>query len=204
VGIGHVEQGKVTYIFVIMVQRVRSEAKCSSLFIIDCDVGMANDVIQRKIDDVTEITHRRTSRVFLASDGDPPYNDRRHGFMNFWEPIYEQWGLATVLTELKGYRRILPLSDMLHLGQNLRTHFLKYLLTFSHGTFSKSSDCNKMLRLFRLGAPFTELSPVGKRPDVYPLVNTRIEHMTTMLLKDVTAEAVVGLLFSLCFNAIWL
>jgi hypothetical protein len=81
--------------------------------------GMENDVIQRKIDEVIEITCCRISRVFLASDGNPSDNDRHHVFMNFWEPIYEQRGLARVLTELKGYRRILPLSDMLHLGKNL-------------------------------------------------------------------------------------
>jgi hypothetical protein len=38
--------------------------------------------------------------------------------------------------------------------------------------------------------------------DVYPLVIARIEHMITVLLNDVTAEAVVGLPLSLCFNAI--
>jgi hypothetical protein len=98
--------------------------------------------------------------MFLASDGDPSYNDRHHAFMNFWETIYEQWGLATVLRELEGYRRILSLSDMLHLRKNLRTHFLKYLLTFGHDTFSKSSDRDTMHRLLRLGAPLTDLSPV--------------------------------------------
>jgi hypothetical protein len=67
-----------------------------------------------------------------------------HAFMNFWEPRDEQWGLTTVLTELKGYRQILALSDILYIGKNLQTRFLKHLLTFSHGTFSKSSDRNKM------------------------------------------------------------
>jgi hypothetical protein len=111
--------------------------------------------------------------------------------MNVWEPIYEQWGLARVLTELKGYRRILPLSDMLQLGKNLRTRFLKYLLTFSLGTFSKSFDCNKRCRLLCLGAPLTDLSLVGKMRDVCTLVITRIKHIATLILNDATAEAVV-------------
>jgi hypothetical protein len=91
---------------------------------------------------------------------------------------------------------------MLHLGKNLQTRFLKFLLTFSHGTFSKSSNRNKMLRLPRLGPPLTDLSPVGKTRDVYPLVITRVEHMTTLLLNRATADAVVWLPLSICFNAI--
>jgi hypothetical protein len=82
--------------------------------------------------------------------------------MNFWEPRYEQSELATVLTELKGYKRILPLDDMLPFGKNLQSRFLKYLLTFSHGVFSKSSDLNKMRRPLCLEGPLTDLSPVGK------------------------------------------
>jgi hypothetical protein len=38
-----------------------------------------------------------------------------------------------------------------------------------------------------------DLGPVRKMRDVYPLVITRIEHMTTLLLNDATAEAVVWL-----------
>jgi hypothetical protein len=76
-----------------------------------------------------------------------------------------------------------------------------YLLTLSHGRFNKSSDRNKMRRLLRLGAPLTDLSPVGKMRDVYPLVITRIEHMSTLLLNDATAEAVVWLPLSFCSNA---
>jgi hypothetical protein len=59
-----------------------------------------------------------------------------------------------------------------------------------------------MRRLLLLGAPLIDLSPVGKMRDIYPLVITRIEYMTTLLLKDATTEAVVGLLLSLSFNAI--
>jgi hypothetical protein len=59
-----------------------------------------------------------------------------------------------------------------------------------------------MRRLLRLGAPLTDLSPVAKMRDVYPLGTRRIEYTTTLLLKDATAEAVPWLPLSLCFNAI--
>jgi hypothetical protein len=101
-GIRQVDKGETADIFVTDLQPGTPETKCSPFFIIESEVGMVNDVIQRKIDEVIEITHRRISRVFLVSNGDPSYNDCHHAFMNFWEPIYEQWGLATVLTELKG------------------------------------------------------------------------------------------------------
>jgi hypothetical protein len=99
-----VDKGKVAYIFAIYLQPVTPEAKSSSLFIIESEVRMANDVIERKIDEVIKITHRQGSPVFFASDSGLSYNDRHHAFMNFWEPIYEQWGLATMVKELKGYK----------------------------------------------------------------------------------------------------
>jgi hypothetical protein len=91
---------------------------------------------------------------------------------------------------------------MLHLGNNLGTRFLKYLFTFSHVTFSKSSDRNKMLGLLRLGALLTDLGPVGKMRDVHSLVIMRTERVTALLLNDATAETVVWLPFTLCFNTI--
>jgi hypothetical protein len=82
VGMKQIDKGEVAYVFIIYLQRVTPEAKCSPLFIIESGVGMANDVIQRKIDEGIEITHRRVSRAFLASDGDPSYNDGHHVSMN--------------------------------------------------------------------------------------------------------------------------
>jgi hypothetical protein len=122
--------------------------------------------------------------------------------MAFWEPIYQEWGLERVLEELKEYTGILPLSDLLHLGKILRTHFLKYLLTFVHENLSKITDRNKMCRLLGLGAPLTDLSPVGKMRDVYPLVVTHIEHMITLLQNNATDEAVAWLPLSRCSMAV--
>jgi hypothetical protein len=93
VGMRQVEESQVDYLFVIYLQSLTPEAKCSPLFIIKSEIGLANDVIQQKIDEIVEITRRRIRRVFPASDGDPSYDDRHHEFMAFWEPIYQEWGL---------------------------------------------------------------------------------------------------------------
>jgi hypothetical protein len=93
VGMRQVEEGHVAYLFVVYLQPLTPEAKCSPLFIIESEVGLANDGIQQKIDEAVEITWRRIGWVFLASDGDPSYDDRHHEFMAFWEPIYQEWGL---------------------------------------------------------------------------------------------------------------
>jgi hypothetical protein len=55
----------VADIFVIYIQPVTPEAKCSPLFIIESEMVMPNDVIQQRIEEVIEIIHRRISRVFL-------------------------------------------------------------------------------------------------------------------------------------------
>jgi hypothetical protein len=197
-----VEEGQVASLFVIDLQSLTQEAKCSPLFRIESEVGLANEVIQQKIDQVAEMTRRRIRRVFLASDGDLSYNDRHHEFMAFSEPIYQKWGLETVLEELKWYTGILPLTDLLNLGKNLRTRFVKYLLTFVHENLSRTTNRNKRSRLLGSGAPLTDLSLVGKMRDVYPLVIMRIEHMITLLQNNATAEALAWLPLSLCFKAV--
>jgi hypothetical protein len=65
VGMRHVEEGQVAHLFVIYLQPLTPEAKCSPLFIIESEVGLANDVIRQKIDEVVEITRRRIRRVPL-------------------------------------------------------------------------------------------------------------------------------------------
>jgi hypothetical protein len=61
VGMRQVDKGEVAYLFVTYLQTVTPEAKCSPFFIIESEVGMANDVIQQKIDEVTE-SHITESR----------------------------------------------------------------------------------------------------------------------------------------------
>jgi hypothetical protein len=59
-----------------------------------------------------------------------------------------------------------------------------------------------MRRLLGLGAPLTDLGPIGNMRDVYPLVITSIEDKITLLQNNATAEAVDWLPLSLCFNAV--
>jgi predicted nucleic acid-binding Zn-ribbon protein len=120
VGMKQVEEGKVAYLFVVYLQPPNPKAKCSPLFIIESPSGMASDEIQTHIDTIIRITQSRMDRVFLASDGDPSYNGRHHTFMALWEQTYNAWGLERVLTDLKDYRGVGPISDMFHLGKNLR------------------------------------------------------------------------------------
>jgi hypothetical protein len=131
VGMKQIEEGEVAYLFVVYLQPLSPKAKCSPLFIIDSKSGMADNEIQLKIDEIIAITQSHVARVFLASDGDPSYNNRHHEFMAFWEDIYEKWGFERVLMSLKDYLGVVPLSDLLHLAKNFRNLFLKHLLTFT-------------------------------------------------------------------------
>jgi hypothetical protein len=89
VGMRQVEEGHVAYLFVVYLQPLTPEAKCSPVFIIEREAGLVNDIIQQKIGEAVEITRRRIGRVFLASDGDLSSTDRHHEFRSFWEPIYQ-------------------------------------------------------------------------------------------------------------------
>jgi hypothetical protein len=59
-----------------------------------------------------------------------------------------------------------------------------------------------MRRILGLTAPLTDLTPVGKMRDAYPLVIARVEHINKLLENDAIAEAVVWLPLCLCFNAV--
>jgi hypothetical protein len=122
--------------------------------------------------------------------------------MEFWEPLYQQWGLERVVAEIRTYTKALPLSDLLHLGKNFRTRFLKYQLTFSDRGLTKSTDSERTRFILGLGAPLTDLSQIGKMRDAYPLVITRIEHINALFQNDAIAEGVAWLPLCLCFNAI--
>jgi hypothetical protein len=202
VGMKTVEEGGVGYLFVMYLQPLTPKAKCSPLFVIESQSGMADDEILATIAEILVIVRKHIRRIFLATDGDPSYNSLHKIFMEFWQAKDKQWGLERVLEELKTYDGILTISDLLHLAKNFRSRFLRYVLTFTLGEFSKSTDAAKMRRILRLGAPLTDLSQLGKMRDAYPLVITRVEHIARPFDKDATAEAVVWLPLCLCFNAI--
>jgi hypothetical protein len=202
VGMKRVEEGKIAYLFVVYLQPLRPEVKCTPLFVIESKSGMATGKVQRKIDAVLAAAQATISRVFLASDGDGSYNDRHHAFMAFWEPIFQSCGFDRVLEILRTYTGVLPLSDLLHLAKNFRTRMLRYLLTFCIGKLSKSADPEVMRRILGLKGPLTDLTQLGKMRDAYPLVIARVEHINKLFQNDAIAEAVVWLPLCLSLNAV--
>jgi hypothetical protein len=58
--------------------------------------------------------------------------------MDFSEPIYRRFGLNRMLEELRRYPDVMPLSNLLHMGKNFKTRFLKHELTFVYGGASSS------------------------------------------------------------------
>jgi hypothetical protein len=208
IGMKQVEEGKTAYLFVVYFQPLTPKTKCSPLFVIESTSGMAEDDIQIEIDKIVAIAQSAIKRVFLASDGDRSYNFRHYTFMEYWEAIFRAAGPASgaafdaVLAALKFYAGVLPLSDLLHLAKNFRGRFLKYLLTFSNGRWSKSTSLKLMRDILGLVAPLADLTQVGKMRDAYPLVISRVEHMNQLFQRGAFAEAVAWLPLSLCFNAI--
>jgi hypothetical protein len=79
IGIGQIEEGAVGYLFVLYLRPLTPKAKCSPLFVIENESGMADDHILA------------IARSGIASDGDPSHNNRRYIFMDFWKTIYQQW-----------------------------------------------------------------------------------------------------------------
>jgi hypothetical protein len=92
--------------------------------------GIGNERIQAQIDEILALIQSLISGWFIASDDDSSYYQRHKTFMGFSEPIYQGFGLDRTLAGLKLYPHVMPLSDLLHLGKNFRTRFLKYELTF--------------------------------------------------------------------------
>jgi hypothetical protein len=88
--------------------------------------------------------------------------------MDFWEPIYRRFGLNRTLEELKRYPNVMPLSDLVHLGKNFRTRFLKHELVFVYGGASSSINQDRVRAILDLTALLTDLSQVGKMLDAYP------------------------------------
>jgi hypothetical protein len=97
--------------------------------------------------------------------------------MDFWEPIYRRFGLNRTLEELRRYPDVMPLSDLLYLGKNFRTRFLKQEFTFVYGGASNSINQDRVRAILDLAAPLADLSQIGKMRDAYSLVLTRLENI---------------------------
>jgi hypothetical protein len=132
-GMKHVDLSEIVYLFVIYLQPINPNIKCCLLFVIESESGVENERIQTKIDEILARIHSLIPRRFIASDGDSSYDERHISFMDFWEPIYRRFGLNRTLEKLGRYPDAVPLSNLLHLGKNFRTRFLKHELTFVYG-----------------------------------------------------------------------
>jgi hypothetical protein len=93
------------------------------------------------------------------------------------------------------------LSDLLHLGKNFRTRFLKHEVTFVYRGASSSINQDRVRAILDMAAPLTDLSQVGKMRDAYPLALTRIENILQLIDQNAFPEAVALLPLSLWFNA---
>jgi hypothetical protein len=98
----------------------------------------------------------------------------------------------------------MPLSDLLYLGKNFRTQFLKYELTFAYGGASSSISQERVRATLDLAAPLSDLSQIGKMRDAYPLVITRIENILELIDQNAFPKAVALLPLALCFHAMHL
>jgi hypothetical protein len=93
--------------------------------------------------------------------------------------------LNRTLEELRWYPDVMPLSDLLHLGKNFRTRFLKHELTFVYGGASSSINQDRVHAILDLAASLSDLSQVGKMCDAYPLVLTGIENILQLIDQNI-------------------
>jgi hypothetical protein len=202
IGMKAIERCDTRYLFVVNLQPIAPIAKCFPLFVIRSNSGIGDEALQKKITEVVTIAQGVIARVFIASDGDSSFNDRHHSFFDFWDELYRNFGLERVLEELKAYPEEIPLGDLLHLGKNFRTRFLLFLLTFMRELQQTTIDHDKIRAILGLGAPLTDLTPLGKMRDIYPLVLTRFENIVALIENGAIAEAVALLPLSVSFNAV--
>jgi hypothetical protein len=123
VGMKHVEESDIGYLFVTYLQPFCPDVKCVPLAVIQSRDGIGNPGIQKKIDEIISVMGTSIRRVFVASDGDPSYNDRHNVFFDYWTGIFARVGLNGVMRELENYSNEIPISDRLHLAKNYRTRF---------------------------------------------------------------------------------
>jgi hypothetical protein len=170
IGMRHIDMSDITHFFVLHLQSINPNHQFCPFFVIESPSGIRNERIQAQIDEILALIHSLIPRRFIASDGDSSYHQHHKTFMDFWEPIYQGFGLDRILAKLKQCPHVMPVSDLLHLGKNFRTRFLKYELTFVYGGASSSINQGTVRVILDLAAPLSGLSQIGKMRDAYPLV----------------------------------
>jgi hypothetical protein len=146
IGMRRIDMSDIAYLFVLYLQSINPNIKCCLLFMIENPSGMGNERIQAQINEILALTQSLIPRGFITSDGESSYYQRHKTFMDFWEPIYQGFGLDRILAGLKQYPHVMPLSNLLHLGKNFRIQFLKYELTFVYGGASSSISQERSVR----------------------------------------------------------
>jgi hypothetical protein len=200
-GMKHIDLSEIAYLFVIYLQPINPNIKCCPLFIIESESGIGNGRVQTKIDEILAEIQSLIPRRFIASDGDSSYYERRRSFLDFWEPIYQRFGLNRTLEHLRRYPDVMLLSNLFHVGTNSRTWFLKHEFTFVYGGASSLIIQDRVRAILDLAPPLTDLSQVWTRHNTYPLVLTRIEKIPQLIDQNAFPEAVALLPLPLCFNA---
>ena len=84
VGMKKVYRRDTAYLFVLYLQPLSPQLKCTPLFVIESDSGIGNDAIQAKIETILRLVRSIIARVFIASDGDTSYNHRHTEFLKYW------------------------------------------------------------------------------------------------------------------------
>jgi hypothetical protein len=170
--------------------------------VIKSESGTGSARIQARIDALLESIRPRIPRRFIASDGDTTYHIYHGKFLDFWVKAYKRFGLDSTPTDLKQDPGALPLSDILHLSKNGRVHFLTYELTFSDSHVSTSIDHVRVHEILGFGPALTDLSPIGKMRDAYPLVMMGIRNLVALIDHGAIAETISLLPLCLSLHAI--
>jgi hypothetical protein len=197
-----VDCSEVGYLFVLLLQHVIPSARCAIFFVIGGTYGIGNQRTQAIIGKVLKTAKTFIKSEFIASGGDPCYNQRHHELMKFWTDVPKTSNRDQAVKRIPEYLKPLPLRDLLHLAKNFRIGFLKYLPSFSCGGSTRLVNHGKVLEVLGLGPPLTDLTQVGKMKAGYPLTIMRTENIVALIEQDATAEAVALLPLSFCLSAI--
>jgi hypothetical protein len=201
IGTRRIELSDIAHLFMLHLQPINPNIKCCPLFVIESLSGIGNEKIQAQINEIFALIHLLIPHQFITSDGDSSYHQRHKTFMEFWEPIYQGFGLGRTLVELKQYPHVMPPSDLLNLGKTSRTRDLEYKLTFVYGSASSSISQERVCAILDLAAPLSDFSQIGKMRDACPLVITGMKNTLELIDQNAFPEAVALLPLSLCFHA---
>jgi hypothetical protein len=138
--------------------------------------------------------------VFIATDGDPAYDNK-------FKTQHKAWYPKSAIALLSAYTTVWAtrpffVSDLLHAAKNVRSRLLKYIPIIYYGEKCLPVDARKMNQVLQLGEVFTDTTSTGKMRDAYPLALFRLEHVLKLLEYGLYAEAVYLAPWALLFRAV--